>query len=197
VGLAAAIAVLLSYLASAFGNRFQLALWPDWPHDSPTHRWLQPGNEEVSRQQRELWYEAIRALTGLDIAVAANQGTPDEVRRVINDAVAALRPRLSQGAEGERLRLHNTDFGFARNLTGLRVIWRPLTVSSSVGCWIGLVWFHCALVWALVSTGLVLVALPVGWYVLPGYVRVKAHQYAESFFSALMVLRATTAPVQH
>jgi hypothetical protein len=195
-GLAAAAAVFVSHLASAFGNRLQRELWPDWPHDAPTHRWLWPTNNEVSGQQRALWYERIRALTGLDIAAAASHDSPEETRRVINDAVVALRARLWQAPEGERVRLHNTDFGFARNLTGLRLVWMPLTVLSTIGCWIGFAWVHCPLLWALVATALAVIALPVGWFILPGYVRLKAHQYGESFFGALVLLSVRVPPLQ-
>jgi len=196
-GLGAVVAVFISHLASAFGNRPQRQLWPDWPHDAPTHRWLQPTNDEISGQQRTLWYEAIKALTGLDVPAAASQGPYEETRRVINDAVATLRSRLWQAPEGERVRLHNTDFGFARNLAGLRPIWMPLSVLSAVGCWVGLIWFGCPLLWALVSTGLAVIAVPVGWFVLPGYVRQKADHYARSFFGALTLLNTGALTVRH
>jgi hypothetical protein len=188
VGVGTALAVLLAHLSSALGNRLQRKLWPDWPHDAPTHRWLQPDSEETSAQQRAIWYEAIRALTGLDIAAAAGRDDAGETRRVINDAVAALRTRVSRAPEGERVRLHLTDFGFARNLTALRPVWIPLSVLSAAGCWAGVIWLDCSLVWAVVSTGVAVVALPVGWFVLPDYVRLRSRQYAESFFEALVLL---------
>jgi hypothetical protein len=39
--------------------------------------------------------------------------------------------------------------------------------------------------WAVVSTLLALVLVPVALWVLPGYVRTKATYYAESFFGTL------------
>src|SRR5690606_13686371 len=42
LGLWAVCGVGLSHLASAAGNRYQEKLWPRWPYDAPTNRWLHP-----------------------------------------------------------------------------------------------------------------------------------------------------------
>src|SRR5262245_33189272 len=90
--LAAAISVGLSHWASAAGNRLQGKLFPNWPHDAPTNRWLLPDDETCSAQQKERWYGAIKRLTGLDIPSVAN--SPAELRRTINDALRTLRSDL-------------------------------------------------------------------------------------------------------
>ncbi len=188
VGMGAVIAVAISHMASAFGNRLQRELWPDWPHDFPTNRWLFPENGEVSLQQRTLWCQSIKLLTGLDIESAIRDGDRGEVRRIINDAVAALRNLLWKVPEAERLRLHNVDYGFARNLTGLRPIWVTLAIASALGCWAGFIWLGYRPFWCIVSTAIAVIVIPIGYFVLPGYVREKAHHYAESFFAAVMAL---------
>ncbi len=93
MGTTAAVAVGLSHLASAAGNRFQERLWPRWPYDSPTNQWLLPDDKSRSEQQKSIWYAAIKRLTGLDIIVNKNLGN-DEIERIINDAVSTLRYRL-------------------------------------------------------------------------------------------------------
>jgi len=188
IGLGAVIAVLLSHIASAFGNRLQSRLWPDWPHDAPTNRWLHPQDKEVSAQQQSLWYHAIKALTGLDIESAVKQGNAEETKAVINDAVKALRTLFWKTPEAERVRLHNADYGFARNLTGLRPVWVLLATASALSCWAGYHLYDYPLVWCLVSTCIAVAAVPTGYWILPGYVRKKDHYYAESFFGALTVL---------
>lgn len=190
VGLGAVIAVALSHLSSAFGNRLQRRLWPDWPHDAPTNEWLQPGSKMTSAQQRQLWYEALREITGLDLAHATAAGPPRETTRAINDAVGRLRNMLWQAPEGERLRLHNADYGFARNLTGLRLLWIPFSLGSMLSCWAGFFWLDHALLWAVVSTIVAAAIVPIGLFVLPTYVRDKARHYAESFFAALMAFHS-------
>ena len=187
VGLAAVLAVLASHLASAFGNRLQTRMWPDWPHDAPTNRWLHPDDMSVSRQQKRLWYQAIKELLGLDIAQAVEAGDDNEVRAVINDAVGELRNRLWKSPVAERVRLHNNDYGFARNFTGFRSVWLSLAVVSLVGCWFSYGWYDGPIFWAIVSTAIAIGTLVMA-YILPNYVRQKAKHYGESFFAAVVKL---------
>lgn len=186
LGVGAVISVGVSHIASAFGNRLQRQLWPDWPHDSPTNRWLHPDDTSVSRQQKERWYETIKRFVGLDIEAALEKRDENEIKAIINDAVKAIRDRLWKVPEAERLRLHNIDYGFARNLTALRPVWMLFAVGSALGCWAGYMWYGRPLSWCIISTFGAVAAFPLGFAVLPGYVRQKAHFYAESFFGSLV-----------
>ena len=190
VGLGAVVAVALSHVASAFGNRLQDKLWPDWPHDAPTNRWLHPDEKSVSVQQKERWYQAIKSLVQIDIQKAVDAGEPDELKATINDAVKALRSRIWKTSEAERAQLHNIDYGFARNLTGLRSVWTTFALSSLVGCWYAYIWDNGTILWAIVSTVVAVGALVLAT-LLPGYVRKKAHYYTESFFAAVVALSAS------
>ena len=187
VGMAAVIGVGLSHVASAMGNRYQKKLWPRWPYDSPTNRWLHPTEGRTSGQQRELWYRAVKRLVGIDIEAAVAGG--EDVEESINDATSALRGLFWQRPEAERLRMHNVDFGFARNLTGMRSIWIGFLLASVVACWVVYAKSDSgALGWPIVSSVLAVVLIPIGVVVLPGYVRTKAAYYAESFFATLMAV---------
>ena len=149
-----------------------------------TNRWLHPGEERTSKQQRELWYAAATRLVGIDIGAAVT--SREEVEATINDAVSALRNLFWERPEAERLRMHNVDYGFARNLTGMRPIWVVFTLASTAACWIAyFVADRDVLLWAVVSTLLGLVLVPLAFWVLPGYVRTKATYYAESVFGTL------------
>lgn len=184
VGIGGAVAVGLSHLASAMGNRFQDKLWPRWPHDSPTNRWLHPDETRTSPQQRALWYRSVQRLVGMNIGGAIESGR--DVEATINDAVSALRNLFWGRPEARRLQLHNTDYGFARNFTGMRPIWVGFLLVSAGVCWINYFAFdRSALLWAVVSTLLALVLIPIAFLVLPGYVQTKAIYYAETFFGTL------------
>ena len=186
-GIGAVVAVGLSHLASAMGNQIQATLWPRWPHDAPTNRWLHPDEGKASKQQRELWYASLKRLVGVDIRGAVASG--EEVEATINDAVSALRALLWDRTEAQRLRMHNVDYGFARNITGMRPIWMTFLVAGTAGCWVSyFVVGDEALLWAIVSTVLAMVLIPIGVWVLPDYVRTRAVYYAESFFGALTSL---------
>ncbi len=189
VGIGALIAVVISYAASAAGRAYEKALWPAWPNDAPTNRWLLPDDETCSRQQKETWYRRIVELTGLDVAAAAGS-SETELHRVINDAVRLLRDRIRNSDVGRMLATHNEDYGFARNLAGLRVVWMPTSAASMVVSWIAYAVADTSIVWPLAASAIVAAAV-LGSFVLPGYVRQRADRYAESFFAALDQLPAT------
>jgi len=191
-GLAAVVAVAVSHVASACGNRFQDKIYPDWPHDAPTNRWLHPDDTSVSGQQKQRWYGVIKEILKLDIEQEIQAGNTTEIKAVINDVVKELRSRLWKAPEAERVRLHNVDYGFVRNLAGLKPVWQTFALTSLVGCWVAYVWFSGALLWGLVSTGIALGSLALA-VILPGYVRRKAHYYAESFFAAVVAIGEETS----
>ncbi len=186
-GLGAVVAVAVSHVASAFGNRLQDKLWPDWPHDAPTNRWLHPDEKSVSVQQKQHWYETIKSLVQIDIQKAVDAGEPEELKATINDAVKALRSRIWKTPEAERLQLHNVDYGFARNLAGLRSVWVSFAFISLGGCWAANIWYNGDILWATVST-IVIIGVMVLAAILPAYVHKRAHYYAESFFAAVVAL---------
>ena len=190
VGIGAVLAVGISHLASALGNRFQQQLWPDWPFDAPTHRWLMPGEAEKSGQQQQQWYSAIKSVTGIDIQAVVDSGDQGELRRAINDAVATIRSRLWKldCREADLVRLRNIEYGYARNFTGLRVIWIPISLLSCGGCWAAWWFFDGELLWLVLSSAIMCVLLPTAFWVLPSYVRQKADYYAHAFFSGLEFL---------
>jgi len=188
VGLYAVFALGLSHLASALGNRLQRQLWPRWPHDAPTHVRLSPNDSTCSKQQREQWYAAIRRLTGLDIAKAAKSQEPIEIQSIINDALTQVCNLLWRSEHASRLQLHNADYGLARNLTGLRVVWVPLALIGTVTCWGVYGFWGTGFVAALVSTLVAVGASLLAYCVLPHYVVARASDYADSFFAAMMAL---------
>ena len=186
-GLGAVVAVALSHVASAFGNRLQDKLWPEWPHDAPTNRWLHPDEKSISAQQKQRWYQAIKSLVQIDIQKTVDAGEPDELKATINDAIKALRSYIWKTPEAERTQLHNIDYGFARNLAGLQPVWTSFAFVSLVGCWYAYIWNMGSMLWAIVSTVAAVGALVLA-ILLPAYVCKKAHYYAESFFAAVVAL---------
>lgn len=193
IGLGAVFAVGLSHLASAMGNRYQAALWPQWPHDAPTNRWLHPSDTSRSSQQKALWYASIRRLTGLDIAASPEDETP-EIEAVVNDAVAQVRNRLWQSEYADRLRLHNADYGFARNVAGLSPVWITGCLLSCLVAWVAFLVGTTNIGWPVLATVLAVGSILLALFVLPAFVRTKADFYAESFFAAAVSLDQDSSP---
>ncbi len=187
VGIGAAVAVAVSHIASAFGNRLQDKLWPDWPHDAPTNRWLHPDEKTISVQQKKHWSKVIERLVQIDIEKAVASGNPDEIKATINDAVKGLRSRIWETPVAKRAQLHNIDYGFVRNLAGLQPIWITFSLISLAGCWCAFFFLNGALLWAIASSVVAVGSLVLAT-LLPAYIQKKAHYYAESFFAAVVAL---------
>jgi hypothetical protein len=185
IGLGAVLGVAVSHLASAAGNRAQERLWPRWPHDAPTNRWLHPNDRSRSQQQKENWYDAIQRLAKLDVRAVA--GDEREVQLVVEDAVSTIRARLWKTKYSDRLNVHNADYGFARNMLGLQPVWLAGAILSCGGCWALFTFRQAAVAWPGIATVILAFCLVLVWW-LPEYVRQKAHRYAESFFGALLDL---------
>ncbi len=189
VGLGAVMSVGLSHLASAFGNRLQDQIWPRWPHDAPTNDALHPRRSSLSTQRRDQLYDAIRVVVGIDLGSAVATGSETEIEAAINDSVTVVRGKLDQSPLGKRLRRFNIDYGYARNLTGMRPIWLGLTTLGTAACWTAfLLGKSQEPLWPLVSSVATLACWPIAFVVLPRYVRTKARYYTEAFYTGLMSL---------
>lgn len=185
-GISAAVAVLISHFASAMGSRLEKALYPDYPHDLPTNRWLSPSDPTVSAQQKKKWVALIKKITGLDVS-KAQELSVEEGRAAVHDAIRNIRNLLWRNPIGKRLDVHNADYGFARNLCGLRAVWLTLGIISAMSCWIGVFMLEHPLDGAVTSTVIFLFSIFLA-AILPSYVKRKADHYADSFFSTLPIL---------
>ena len=192
------VAIGLSYGSSMAGRKYEAKLWPRWPHDAPTNVWLHPDNSVKSTEQKQVWYGAIERLTGLNIAQATMGDDKQNLESIIDDAVVTLRPQfraVRQLEEGRFLAIHNEDYGFARNLAGLRPIWFSASVISAIVSWGGYFAIGTWLGWGIIAI-LVLPLLTLLFLNLPSYVRQRADRYAESFFGVLMALDGINSTIE-
>jgi hypothetical protein len=174
--------LVLANLASAFGNRLQRELWPDWPFDAPTNVRLLPDNPDTSPQQRARWYAQIKSITDIDLATEAERGDAVVVRATVNDAVERLRNHFRRGKSRVRHDQESIRYGYARNLTGLRPVWLGLSVVSCLGSWVAYCGAVGDLLWAVVSTIVLIPLFLAAFVVLPPFVRTRARYYCEIFF---------------
>ena len=191
-GLGVACAVGLTYAASAAGRYYEKRLWPRWPYDAPTNRWLYPDDQSCSQVQKELWYSAIERLVGLRITDVIGQEEPSELDRTINDAVRELRSLFRHRNVKGLLTTHNEDYGFARNLAGLNLVcWLPAAGLSAIIAWVAYFATGTEPIWGVFASSALIICLLL-LRILPSYVRQRADRYAESFFGALMELYHTS-----
>jgi hypothetical protein len=179
------LAFLLGHLARARGKAIEEATWQEWG-GPPTTRWLRPADPTCSEQQKSRWRGAFKRITNLTIPASVTAGRTDaNIDQVINDATRHARYSLRDRPEAAMVRIHNEDYGFVRNLLGLRWHWLGFAVLSVFGCFVLLMFGEKPWVGFATAGGSLIVAALVGRE-LPTYMRRCADRYAESFFAALV-----------
>ena len=183
VGVEFLVAIILGQLARARGRHVEEVMWKAWG-GPPTMRWLRPWDQTCSEQQKSKWRGAIKRLTGLTLPASIPQdGTQEEVDRQIADATRQLRYALRAKPEAALLATHNEDYGFARNLCGVRWHWVALSVACLLGCGVAFA-FGLRPYLGLAIAGAFTIASILVASELPEYVRRCADRYAESLFAA-------------
>jgi hypothetical protein len=187
-----AFATLLSRRA---GNRVQDDLYRRWGGAPTTQRLRFSSSaspEEIHRR-----HQRIRAILGDDLTLpdeASEEADSYGSDRRYADAVRRLRPKVRNNPSLELLNLENRNYGFARNLLGLKPLglacaWLGLagaTVMAAVATWV-LQDPPAALV-ALLPAAVSALALA-GWRMVDAdYVRPCADAYANAFVEALDML---------
>ena len=188
-GVGGLLIVGLTQFASTAGNQFGKKFW-EKKGGLPTNAWLRRDHKGHATAQKEQWYAAIKRLTGLDIFVVI-ETRPDEEDAVINDALNQVRHKLRGKAMAKMLETHNQEYGFARNLAGMRWLLIGIAIIGLAGC--GLAWvYHRGSAWGTLVNGL-LTAIDFCFFIwLPGYVERAGVRYAESFFPALLAVAGKT-----
>ena len=193
VGVELVLAFGLGLVARAAGRRIEDFLWQSWG-GPPTTRWLRPSDTTCSDQQKTRWRGAIKQLTGLTLpATMTPSRTPEDVDRLIRDATKQLRYTIRERPEARMVGVHNEDYGFARNLLGLRWWWIGLAALSLVVGTVLLVMGNQAMVAPLLVSGLSLLIGGCAARALPIHVRQCADRYAESLLAAALLCTVASA----
>jgi hypothetical protein len=194
LGVELVLAFGLGLVARAAGRRMEESLWKSWG-GPPTTRWLRPTDTTCSDQQKVRWRAAIKQFTGLSLpATMTPSRTPEDVDRVIHDATKQLRYAIRERPEARMVAVHNEDYGFARNLLGLRWWWIGLAAVSVAVSTVLLVMGNGAMVAPLLVSGLSLLIGGFAACALPGHVRQCADRYAESLLAAAILCASASAP---
>lgn len=189
-------AIVLGHFARARGRGIEDALWKSWG-GPPTTRWLRPWDNTCSDQQKTKWRGAIKRLTGLSLPASIPAGgSQDDVDRLNADAVRQLRYAVRGKPEGALLGIHNEDYGFARNLCGVRWWWVALCVLCVVGCGLAFAFGMRPYLGLAVASAFTVASFVIARG-LPDYVKRCADRYAESLFAtAILVAQAAGDPAK-
>ena len=186
VGVEFLAAIVLGHYARARGRGIEESLWASWG-GPPTTRWLRPNDTTCSDQQKSKWRGAIKRQTGMTIpASVPDGGTDASIDQAIAEATRQLRYVLRNKPNAAILQSHNEDYGFARNLYGVRFLWVALAVLCVAGC--GVAFALGMKPYAAIAIAITVLAVStLVASELPNYVRRCADRYAESLFAAAML----------
>ena len=186
------LSYFLSQIASDFGKRLEPALWKSWG-GPPTTRFLRHDNDEFNPTSRARVHERLRAL-GLDIP-NVDQEKADRPRtlELYASAVDELRRRTRDTDRFPLVYKGNAEYGFRRNLLGMKTFGVPLTLAAIAG--IGWAVLHewraaGALAPVPVVSGLLTACILLAWIVgvRPAAVRITADRYARYLLEAVLDL---------
>ena len=156
----------------------------------PTTKWLLPGDDTKSSQQKHQWMQTISRLSGLDLNHAYQSNDLAELTRTIDDAVLTARNRIRNDKRAELLRQHNIYYGFARNLAGLA--WYTLALSAFSLIAAGIGGFEGLVPLPVTLIELLFVVIAIGFFfVRDTYVWHCAERYAEFFFTTATTIAAS------
>jgi hypothetical protein len=194
-GAAAVVFVPLAFLAGQlgadFGKRLEKRLWRQW-RGAPTTRFLRHSNDEFNQATRARVHEKLRAL-GLHVPSADEEERDAQAADVhYESCTEELMRRTRDSARFPLVFKGLTDYGFRRNLLGLKPLGLPIAIVALLGCassaWVG--WDvekppTVAVGAALVTSGLLLTWLA---WVNEKTVSLAANRYARFLLEAALEL---------
>jgi hypothetical protein len=196
VGVEFLAAIVFGHFARARGRRIEDELWKSWG-GAPTIRWLRPWDQTCSDQQKSKWRGAIKRLTGLSVPASVPDGErQDNIDRQIADATRQLRYALRGKTEAAILATHNEDYGFARNLCGVRWHWVILSSACLAGCGAAFAFGLRPYLGLAVAGAFTVITILVA-IELPDYVRRCADRYAESLFATAILIGTPADAAKH
>lgn len=184
------ISFLLSQIGADFGKRLEKDLWLKWD-GPPTTRFLRHGNNEFNEVTRGRIHDKLSAL-GLQVPTREEQEQDEHAADKHYESCTEDLIRRTRDAKKFPLVFKGlTEYGFRRNLFGLKVFGLLLAVVGAAGsAWSTYrVWTMAnrppsiAIVVGLIAVGLLLVWL--GW-VTEHTVKIAANRYARFLLEAAL-----------
>lgn len=181
----------MSHVVRAMGDAIESNIWSKWG-GPPSTRFIRHSDGKFGAELKESVNTALvkKHLSSglLDSNEEANN--PGGADQAISDAFLQVREFLRKRDPKGMWFKHNIDYGFCRNLLGCRILWAGIALAAIIfaavnGIRAGAGLFNAA---SIIGCLWLLLALYVGWAVLPGATRRTADSYAASAWVAFLRL---------
>jgi hypothetical protein len=121
---------LLAGAVRHWGQKAEHRLWEKWG-GPPTTRWLRLRGESDSEFERDLWRNAVSAISGMPLpSLRAERSNAEKADKVIVAAVKRIRDRTRDKERFDILFSENRTYGQERNMYGIRWAGRLIALSA-------------------------------------------------------------------
>lgn len=187
--------MLVAQFGRHFGKQKEQKLWESW-HGPPTTRFLRHRDTTLSPALRTRYHDRLRALQpDLKIPTAKQEAKDPKAADAIYGAVTRYLITMTRDQEKFPLIFkENVNYGFLRNLWGMKPFGLPLSTLGTIACTARL-WLvynqHVTLSPEGLAGALISLALLICWlfWVTPNAVRIAADAYAERLLEACETLK--------
>lgn len=187
-GIAVAGVYGASFVVRQLGRRAEGQLWADWSGE-PSVRFARWRDSRFGPDLKKQIHQSLASKCGIDLMPVNDElRDPEGADRLIRDGFQRVRGVLRREDRDGLWFKHSCEYGFARNLYGSRRLFAGLGASSGVAS-AAMWWITGGAIWgvvALANIGLAVVAVIVGWLVLPAVVRECADRYGESSWMSFL-----------
>ena len=187
----AALSFVASQIGADIGKRLEKRLWARWD-GPPTTRFLRHGNQEYSEITRRTVHESLLGL-GLRVPTTEEQNQNPEYSDECYAASTAELRRLTRNKRKYPL-VHKRliDYGFRRNMLGLKWIGLATAVAASLACSSLILWNRDtpSLVGPLLTVGTISAGMGICWLTLVSdkAVSLGAERYAHTLLETAIDL---------
>lgn len=192
--------VLVAGVVRYYGKKAEAVLWPAWggPPTTVLLRLTAPTDNEL---QRSLWRNAVEQVSGVTLcSLRSERANQHKADVTIETALKRTRDRTRDREMFALLFAENREYGFERNLYGIRWLGRALSITSVVAMAAYIITIAPALdrprldaanIFGLVAC----TAFLAGWCFWPseGRVRAAADRYASELLHAAVTLHENGA----
>ena len=182
-----ALSFVASQIGADFGRRLERRLWAKWD-GPPTTRFLRHGNSEFNAMTRRFVHESLRGL-GLKVPTKEEQAQDSNYSDECYSACTAeLLRRTRNRRKYPIVHKRLIDYGFRRNMLGLRWVGLILAASISILCasHIAWNWDTAGLNGPLLVVGIISAGVTIAWLTLVNEraVCLGAERYANTLLEA-------------
>jgi hypothetical protein len=188
--------VLIVGAVRNFGKAVEQWLWESWG-GPPTTAWLRLNAPTKSAAQRESWRKAVETVSGISLlSLEAERQDAVGADDAIERATERVRKKTRNNEKFELLFFENRNYGYERNIYGIRWAARGISLLSALVLAGYMVWIAPLVDRPQVSAanvaglGLCIICLFI-WFLLPSKKRVKdaADRYANELLHAAVTLQ--------